>query len=70
MNDQRHHVGITPHGELKAALATGREDHAHFGIKLVVRFEKILKTRGLSLSVFEASDQQLHKLIRLAKEAS
>lgn len=35
MNDQRQHVGVMPRGELKAALACGREDHAQFGIKLV-----------------------------------
>ncbi|KAK2191613.1 hypothetical protein NP493_50g04065 [Ridgeia piscesae] len=30
------HVGILPTGELKSALATGRETHAHFGVRLIV----------------------------------
>jgi len=29
-------VGILPTGELKSALATGRETHAHFGVRLIV----------------------------------
>lgn len=29
------HVGILPTGELKSAVATGREIHAHFGVRLI-----------------------------------
>lgn len=30
------HIGILPTGELKAALATGKGDHAQYGVKLIV----------------------------------
>ncbi|CAH1797439.1 unnamed protein product [Owenia fusiformis] len=30
-----HHVGILPTGELKSAVATGKEDHAQFGVRLI-----------------------------------
>jgi hypothetical protein len=31
------HVGILNNGQLKPALACGREQHAEFGVQLVVR---------------------------------
>ena len=30
------HVGVLPTGEIKSGLATGREEHAHFGARLIV----------------------------------
>lgn len=35
MREPGKHIGILPNGQLKAALATGREDHAQFGVRLI-----------------------------------
>ena len=36
MKEHGKHVGILPTGELKSALATGKEMAAHFGVRLIV----------------------------------
>lgn len=36
MREPGKHIGILPNGQLKAALATGKEDHAQFGVRLIV----------------------------------
>lgn len=35
MKERGRHVGILPNGHLKAALATGKEDHSMFGVRLL-----------------------------------
>lgn len=35
MREPGKHIGILPNGQLKAALATGREDHGQFGVRLI-----------------------------------
>ena len=37
MKERGRHIGILPNGQLKPALACGRENHAQFGVQLVVR---------------------------------
>ena len=36
MAERRRHIGVLQNGQLKPALACGREDHAQFGIRLIV----------------------------------
>ncbi|KAL5020133.1 hypothetical protein ScPMuIL_003025 [Solemya velum] len=33
--EQNRHIGVLPTGQLKSALATGREDHAQFGVRVI-----------------------------------
>jgi hypothetical protein len=33
------HIGMLPNGELKSALATGKEHDAQFGVRLIVRMQ-------------------------------
>ncbi|XP_013409658.1 uncharacterized protein LOC106173169 isoform X1 [Lingula anatina] len=35
VNEPGRHIGVMPDGTLKSALATGKEDHAQFGVRLV-----------------------------------
>ena len=37
LKERGRHVGVLPGGALKPALATGKEDHAMFGVRLMVR---------------------------------
>ncbi|WAR04225.1 hypothetical protein MAR_019594, partial [Mya arenaria] len=34
MKERGRHLGILPGGQLKPALATGKEDHSMFGVRL------------------------------------
>ena len=36
MKERSKHIGILPSGQLKAALATGKENHSMFGVRLMV----------------------------------
>lgn len=37
MKERGRHIGVLPNGQLKPALACGRENHAQFGVQLLVR---------------------------------
>lgn len=37
MKERGRHIGVLPNGQLKPALACGREIHAQFGVQLLVR---------------------------------
>ena len=36
MKERGRHVGILPDGQLKSAIATGKEAHSQFGVRLLV----------------------------------
>ncbi|KAL3887295.1 hypothetical protein ACJMK2_027237 [Sinanodonta woodiana] len=35
LKERNRYVGVLPNGQLKSALACGREDHSHFGVRLL-----------------------------------
>ena len=36
VKERNRHVGVLGNGQLKAALATGKEDHSMFGVRVLV----------------------------------
>jgi len=48
MRERGRHVGVLPTGQIKPALATGKEEHAMFGVRILVRPKLLLSCFSLS----------------------